>query len=93
VFHRRDDRIRAHVLICFLALVLVRIAETRTGQTWRAIRAELGQVRQGHFRSHDGEFTQTSQLTSSQHALHTRLTVRPPPRFGRITVAPAPQPA
>lgn len=93
VFHRRDDRIRAHVLICFLALVLVRIAETRTGETWRTIRAELGQIRQGHFRSHDGEFTQTSELNPRQHALHTRLTVPPPPRIGRITPAPAAQPA
>ena len=42
VFHRKDERIRAHVLICFLALVLVRLAETRTGETWRTIRAELG---------------------------------------------------
>jgi hypothetical protein len=30
VFHRKDERIRAHVLICFLALVIIRVAETRT---------------------------------------------------------------
>ena len=87
VFHRKDDRIRAHVLICFLALVLVRVAETRTGATWRTIRAELGQIRQGHFRSDDGEFTQTSELTPRQHELHTALGVPEPPRFGRITPA------
>jgi hypothetical protein len=28
VFHRKDERIRAHVLICFLALVIIRVAET-----------------------------------------------------------------
>ena len=87
VFHRKDDRIRAHVLICFLALVLVRLAETRTNQTWRTIRAELGQIRQGHFQSQDGDFTQTSELTTSQRALHATLGVPEPPRFGRITPA------
>jgi len=92
VFHRKDDRIRAHVLICFLALVLVRLAETRTGTTWRTIRAELGQIRQGHFRSADGQFAQTSELTASQRDLHADLDVPEPPRFGRITTA-ATQPA
>ena len=85
VFHRKDERIRAHVLICFLALVLVRLAETRTGATWRTLRAELGQIRQGHFRSPDGEFTQTSELTPRQRELHTALGIPEPPRFGRIT--------
>jgi transposase len=93
VFHRKDDRIRAHVLICFLALVLVRVAETRGRETWRTIRAELGQIRQGHFRSSDGEFSQTSELTARQRHLHAALGVPEPPRFGRITAATTAQPA
>lgn len=87
VFHRKDDRIRAHVLICFLALVLVRLAETRSGQTWRTIRAELGQIRHGHFRSAEGDFTQTSELTAAQRDLHSALRIPEPPRFGRISPA------
>jgi transposase len=87
VFHRKDDRIRAHVLICFLALVLVRLAETRSDETWRTIRAELGQIRQGHFRSADGDFTQTSELTVRQRDLRHALAVPEPARFGRITPA------
>jgi transposase len=34
VYHRLEDRIRAHVLLCWLALLLVRVAETSTGHTW-----------------------------------------------------------
>jgi transposase len=90
VFHRKDDRIRAHVMICFLALVIVRLAETRTGQTWRTIRAELGQIRHGHFCSSQGDFTQTSELTATQRDLHTALGIPEPPRFGRISPAPTP---
>lgn len=41
VLQRKDERIRAHALICFLALVLIRLAETRC-ETSRTIRAELG---------------------------------------------------
>jgi hypothetical protein len=93
VFHRTNDRIRAHVLICFLALVIVRVAETRTGRTWRTIRAELGQIRQGHFRSTDGEFTQTSELTAHQRELHAQLGIPEPPRFGCITPAATPKQA
>ena len=31
VYHRREDRIRAHVLLCWLALLLIRVAETTAG--------------------------------------------------------------
>ena len=41
VYHRREDRIRAHVVLCWLALLLIRVIETRTGQTWNRARAEL----------------------------------------------------
>jgi DDE family transposase len=87
VFHRKDERIRAHVLICFLALVIIRVAETRTDDTWRTVRAELRQIRQGHFRGQDGEFTQTTELTARQRELHAQLGTPEPPRFGRITPA------
>ena len=93
VFHRKDERIRAHVLICFLAVVLVRLAETRSGQTWRTIRAGLSQIRQGHFHSAEGDFTQTSELTARQRDLHAALGVPEPPRFGRITPTATAQPA
>ena len=87
VFHRKDERVRAHVLICFLALVIIRVAENRTDQTWRTIRAELATIRQGHFRSRDGEFAQTTELTASHRDLHHALEIPEPPRLGRITPA------
>ena len=33
IYHRKEDRIRAHVLLSFLALLLCRVAETRAGDT------------------------------------------------------------
>ena len=87
VFHRKDERIQAHVLICFLALVVIRVAETRTDDTWRTIRAELATIRQGHFRSRDGGFTQTTELTARHRELHSQIGVPEPPRFGHVTPA------
>jgi hypothetical protein len=85
VFHRREDRIRAHVLICFLALVVIRVCELRVGDTWRTIGDELGTIKQGRFRSPDGEFTQRTELTADQRHLLKALGVPEPPRFGHIT--------
>ncbi|MGH2968249.1 MAG: IS1634 family transposase [Solirubrobacteraceae bacterium] len=87
VYHRKEDRIRSHVLICFLALVIVRVAELRAGDTWRTIGDELGQIKLGRFRSPDGEFTQRTELTADQRDLLRRLGVPEPPRFGDITPA------
>ncbi|MCA1700667.1 MAG: transposase, partial [Actinobacteria bacterium] len=35
VYHRREDRIESHVQLCWLALLLLRVAETEVGDTWR----------------------------------------------------------
>ena len=35
VYHRLEERIRAHVLLCWLALLLVRVARTRPGRPGR----------------------------------------------------------
>ncbi len=31
VYHRREDRIRAHVILCWLALLLIRVTENTAG--------------------------------------------------------------
>ena len=42
VYHRKDERIEAHVFLCFLALLLVRIAERKTKMTWDRIQDSNG---------------------------------------------------
>ncbi|MCZ7630251.1 MAG: hypothetical protein M5U19_14915 [Microthrixaceae bacterium] len=44
VFHRLEHRITAHVLICWLALLLIRVAERRCDTTWARIATELGRI-------------------------------------------------
>jgi len=45
MYHRASDRIRAHVLLCWLALLLVRVAENQVGDTWPKIRTQLERIR------------------------------------------------
>jgi transposase len=33
VYHSKDDRIRSHVLLCWLGLLLIRIAEFETSRS------------------------------------------------------------
>jgi hypothetical protein len=44
VYHHREDRIRAHVQLCWLAMLLIRVVETRTGDTGRNLRHELDRM-------------------------------------------------
>jgi transposase len=40
VYHHLEDRIWAHVLLSWLALLLVRIVEIRTHESWPKVRDE-----------------------------------------------------
>src|SRR5450631_4443881 len=43
-YHRREDRIEAHVQLCWLALLLLRVAEIQADDTWRNLRNELDRL-------------------------------------------------
>ena len=90
VRHRKEDRIRAHVILCWLALLLIRIAETRTGQTWRNQRDELQRLHLGTFTGPAGTSRQRTQITAGQASILRALDVPEPPQF--LTLA-APTPA
>jgi hypothetical protein len=79
-FHRLERRIRAHVLLCWLALLLVRVAERQTGQPWRRINLELGRLHLVTLSGPAGRVEQTTALTSAQRELFTATGITPPPR-------------
>jgi Transposase DDE domain len=86
VFHRLEDRIRAHVLLCWLALLLARIIETRATThdgptTWPRARDELQRLHVGTFTGPAGVFRQTSQPRDETRRLHTALGITLPPRI------------
>jgi hypothetical protein len=73
VYHRREDRIRAHVLLCWLALLLIRVAENSTGRTWNRLRAELQRLQTATFTGPAGSYRQTSEPTKPQRDILTAL--------------------
>jgi hypothetical protein len=87
VYHRREDRIRAHVLLCWLALLLIRIMEIRTGRTWPATREELQRLHVGTFTGSAGSFRQRTEITPTQHKIFTELGLPDPPRVLAATPA------
>jgi Transposase DDE domain len=89
VYHRLEDRIRAHVLLCWLALLLVRVAETTTARTWPTIRAELQRLHAITYRGAAGTATQTTEPTKTQRDLLTALALDPPKRILELAPAPA----
>jgi len=73
VFHRCEDRIRAHILLCWLALLLIRIAETSTGHTWNTIRADIDRLHIGVFTGPAGTFAQRAELSKPEKTLLAKL--------------------
>ena len=81
VYHRLEDRIRAHVLLCWLALLLARIVETKTGRTWATVRDELQGLHVGIFTGPAGTFPQTTAPTPEARTVLAALDVDPPKKI------------
>jgi len=88
LYHRKDERIQAHVLLCFLALLLVRIAERQTGKTWDHIRAIMERMHLGEFESKDGRILQRTEMTPDQTNLLKLLNISSPPKIQRMDLTP-----
>ena len=88
VYHYREDRIRAHIQLCWLALLLIRVAETATGDTWRNIRHELERMHLVTLATADGRVAQRSVATPGQQAILHALDLREPPKFLDFTLPP-----
>src|SRR5438067_4667059 len=73
VYHRKEQRIRAHVVLCWLALLLVRLTETTCDGTWPTLRRELDRLTIGTFAGPAGVFRQRTEITKPQRGLLAKL--------------------
>lgn len=89
VYHRLEERIRAHVTLCWLALLLIRVIETTTATTWHNTRRELDRLHLGTFTGPAGLFRQVTTLTKPQRDLLTKLAIPAPNQI--IELAPTPR--
>ena len=86
VFHYREDRIRAHVQLCWLALLLLRVVENATDDTWRNVRHELDRMHLITLATGDGHVAQRTATTASQKSILAALKLAEPPRFFDFTL-------
>jgi len=90
IYHRLSRRIQAHVLLCWLALLLIRVIETRVeerlGQryTWPRLRDELSRMHLGIFEGPAGVVWQRTGTTAFQHQILSALGMEEPPRFFKM---------
>jgi len=85
VFHHREDRIRAHVQLCWLALLLIRVIENATDDTWRNTRHELDRMHLVTLATADGYLAQRTNITPGQKTILAALALPEPPRVFDFT--------
>jgi len=78
VFHHREDRIRSHIQLCWLALLLVRVIENGCGDTWRNVRNELDRMHLVTLGTKEGRIAKRSATTRGQREILTALNLREP---------------
>ena len=84
VYHRRADRIKAHVLLCWLALLLIRIAENESGESWHQLKRFMRPLLVGFHATQHGNIAQTTKLTTEQKRVLDAVNVKPPKRYLEI---------
>lgn len=85
VYHRKDDRIRSHVLLCWMGLMLIRIIENKTGRTWRDVRNLFKRIHLIESRSVDGTVLQRTELTDEHRGILSQLDLPEPQKIWDIS--------
>ena len=88
IYHSKDDRIRSHVLICWLALLLVRLAEVETDMSWAVIRRIMQRLHLGEFLNEKNRVLRHTALSSEQDNILKKLKITPPKPFVKLETTP-----
>ena len=91
VYHRLPQRIRAHAMICFMALILYRIMRTRlkmanTGLSPERALAQLKAIHRHQVKVNDKPVSGVSTLTREQTDLLGTLTLRKPTKKEQLSL-------
>lgn len=87
--HRKEERIRTHVTLCWLALLLVRVLERESGRTWECLRRELERIHLVEVETNEGRILHRTGLTAEQREVLKELDMKPPPQMPKVEPAPA----
>lgn len=75
VYHRLDDRIRSHILICWLSMVLVRYAENVTERSWYQIEKALAGITTGLIESDKVNLWYCSDISNEAKDIFKQLNI------------------
>jgi len=84
VYHRKSERIQSHILLCWLALLLIRITENETDQTLHQLKRILQPLSVAYHRTEHGRIAQTNPPTGEQKSVLDALKLKAPARFLEI---------
>jgi len=84
VYHYKDERIHSHVLLCWLALLLVRIAEVEPGISWLKIRRAMQRLHLGELLSKKNTYSTAHRTDQNQQNILKPLKIEPPKRILNI---------
>ena len=93
VYHWKPERIEAHIQLCWLALLVLRVAEVEVADTWRNIRNELERMHLVTMATSEGRVSQRTETNPRQRAILHALRLDAPPRFFDFTPAAEPDPS
>ncbi|WP_449061382.1 IS1634 family transposase [Planomonospora algeriensis] len=89
VYHRLEERIRAHVILCWLALLLIRLIETTAGTTWKRVTDAFAPLTVGTFTGPSGTFRQRAELTKAQRDILAKLDIPHPKKIVEAVPGPS----
>jgi hypothetical protein len=87
VQHRTPERIAAHVHICVLAYLLIRVAENRAQSGWEQIRERLERISLTELSTDRASVLQTKALSRQERAFLNCFRVPLPPQILQVTPA------
>lgn len=86
VNHRLPERIQAHVLLCWIAMLLIRVTENNTNETWSRIKKKLFSIKLGINQCLEGKIHESSPLSGEQKILFSTLGLNTPPRYFKLPI-------
>jgi hypothetical protein len=84
VYHHAEHRMRAHVFLCVLALLLERVIEHACQDTWRNIQADLKRIQLGQLSGPQGTILQVTEPRPEARKRLEKLGIERPPEVLRM---------
>ncbi|KXB05053.1 hypothetical protein AKJ49_01450 [candidate division MSBL1 archaeon SCGC-AAA382A03] len=81
VYHSTDVGVKGHVFVCILALLLRRLMEKETGESFESVFEELKELKVNVIDLEGEKIFQRNRLTSTQEDLLESLKVKRPPKI------------